>query len=1207
MTQKRKLLYSLFAAAFGIFTLSFSGNPPNGRTGAPGDGLCSDCHSSGAGSIDGEILLTGLPATIDPNTTYTITVMVNNPNGLAQRAGFQWVALNSSNQNAGTMTVASSSSTVTPSGGRNYHEHSPAQNFGGGNSVSWTVNWTSPDAPASNETITFYGASVIANGNGSSSGDLVATTQVTGQMMGGGTPLSGNIVNPVDVSCNGESDGQATAQPAGGAPPYTYNWSSGSNAQTATNLSAGINTVTITDAGFNSTTADILIEEPDAISVNASLTEGIDCDTPQGSATVNATGGVGSYTFAWSNGGMGATNSNLPAGLNSVTVTDGNNCIEVGTINVPENTTLPTVDAGPDSVINCDLPSISLNASVSNCSNCQYSWSTTDGNILQGANTLNPEVNEAGTYVLTATNPDNACVESDELVVISDFTSPIADAGMPDTINCNQAEAILNGAASDCILCDYSWATTDGQIVSGADTTSLTVGSAGTYVLISINTSNGCSDQDSVMVIETIPPSATIVNMIDVSCNGGTDGSAQAQGAMGKPPYTFNWPSGGNMAVEENLEAGTYIVTITDSDGCTATASTVISEPSLLEPNVSAFDESASGAEDGIATAAPSGGNAPYSYLWSNGATTDSIFNLAPGLYTVTVTDANNCTASETISVTNFDCSLSVATSTTNVSCNGAADGMAAVNLSNEVGPVQFAWSNGATTDTISGLEAGSYQLTVTDGNNCTTTTSVVITQPSALNLMPTIENVSCNGAMDGAAMINVSGGVAPYMISWPFGGNGTNLSAGVYNVSVTDDNGCLETINVTITQPDVLAIEVVEAVPITCIDADGRLEVAATGGSEPYQYLWSDGTEGPVNETPQGVSSVMVEDANGCSSSLAVEVEENTVAPMIEIENDAFELNCSVETVMLAASIENCEECTIMWSTDEGDIIGSSTEASVVLGASGVYVLTVTSGINGCVSTDSVTVTNIPPLELSNLEVSPVSCSGAMDGTINFDFANGTMPFSFTWLPEGTDPEEGLSAGTYSVTIEDANGCIEMASFTVEEPDSIDISIVEVIQPGTGQSDGAINVDIEGGVGTFTFEWFLEGQLIANTEDVAGLAAGIYTLIVTDENGCIAMQEIVLDNLNSTALVQAVFEHWRLYPNPAQQKTTLEVDCSAPVGLQLQIYDYRGTMLLEEKLPKSSSHLRELDISTLPSGNYLLLLYAENNAQKVLPFTVKR
>ena len=367
MAKKFTPIYLFFGLALlWVATTSNSSNPPNGRTGAPGEGICSNCHFGGGG-FNGSVSITGLPAVVDPNTTYPITVTVANPNGAAQRAGFQWVALNSANQNTGSISLAGPSSTITPSGGRTYHEHNPAQFFGAGTSVSWTANWTSPAAPSSNDVLTFYSAAVIGNGSGSS-GDLVVTDQLSVQILGGGTPLGGNVVNPVDVSCNGGNDGQATAVASGGNPPYLYNWSSGSTDETATNLTAGTNTVTITDSDFNSVVADVTIGEPSAIVINTNLIEGIDCVTSFGSASASASGGTGNLQYEWSNGETGQFANMLPGGMATVSVTDANQCVETTTIFIPENTTPPSVSLNDDGILTCDNTIVIINSS-SSCNN----------------------------------------------------------------------------------------------------------------------------------------------------------------------------------------------------------------------------------------------------------------------------------------------------------------------------------------------------------------------------------------------------------------------------------------------------------------------------------------------------------------------------------------------------------------------------------------------------------------------------------------------------------------------------------------------------------------------------------------------------------------------------------------------------------------------------------------------------------------------
>src|SRR5688572_14670768 len=181
--------YSILGLLAGIILLlSFSSNPPDGRTDAPGEGVCSDCHSLGGGTQDGDISIMGLPASITPNTAYVLTVTSSNPNGVANLAGFQITILNGSNDIAGLITSPSAGSTTSMSGGRQYWDHNPAQPYPASNVVMWTATWTSPAGPA-NTTITAYGAGNIANGNGSTTGDLIKTKTASGKLAGGGANL----------------------------------------------------------------------------------------------------------------------------------------------------------------------------------------------------------------------------------------------------------------------------------------------------------------------------------------------------------------------------------------------------------------------------------------------------------------------------------------------------------------------------------------------------------------------------------------------------------------------------------------------------------------------------------------------------------------------------------------------------------------------------------------------------------------------------------------------------------------------------------------------------------------------------------------------------------------------------------------------------------------------------------------------------------
>ena len=287
-------IYYVFALLAGMtLIISWSGNPPNGRTNAPGDGYCADCHTLNGGGQDGSIVVTGFPSTISPSTAYILTITNSNPNGMASEAGFQMTILNSSNDIAGAMTSPSPNSTVTPSAGREYWEHNPAQSYPGNNMVEWTVTWTSPAGPADEE-ITYYAAGNVANGNGSTSGDLIVSSTGSGTMDGGAEPLILDIIDVVHVSCFGGSDGSALADAQQGMPPYSYLWSDGQTTAQLMDVPAGFYSVTVTDAADATETASVEILEPDPIEFDDPEIENVSCNGEMdGAIAVVAIGGTG--------------------------------------------------------------------------------------------------------------------------------------------------------------------------------------------------------------------------------------------------------------------------------------------------------------------------------------------------------------------------------------------------------------------------------------------------------------------------------------------------------------------------------------------------------------------------------------------------------------------------------------------------------------------------------------------------------------------------------------------------------------------------------------------------------------------------------------------------------------------------------------------------------------------------------------------------
>lgn len=582
-----------------------------------------------------------------------------------------------------------------------------------------------------------------------------------------------------DPTCRG-NDGTITTYVSGGVPPYTYSWSNGATSPNLTGLAAGYYSVVVTDA--TGATARCFETLSEFMRIEAPLIEvtGVRCSSDAtGSVTLQKFGGgTGPYTFLWSNGATTQNLSGVPAGTYTLTITDANGCTGTATATVPAAVSLVAVASRTD--VRCGGAATgSINLAVSGGTGpYSYRWSN-------GATSQNLSGLAAGPYSVTVTDA-GGCTSTATATILEpaplQLSLPNPRPSCFGGTSGGVAVAVSGGTAPY----GYLWS-------NGATAAALSGVSGGTYT-VTVTDANGCSASGSATIAESTQITA-LASKTDATCYDAHNGTVALAVSGGTAPLTYLWSNGATTQNLTGVAPGTYTVTVTDANGCTAFCGATVGRPTQLLASALPTDARCAGGTGSVALTVR-GGTAPYTYHWSNGATTQDLSNAPAGIYSVTVTDANSCTATATATVAQPD-ALALLTTLTNPSCCNVSTGGIDLAVSGGTGPYTYRWSNGATTQNVSGLPAGPYSVSVTDAHSCTASTSVTLTQPAALRASASSTNATCAGP-DGTATAVASGGTPPYSYSWSPGGQtsatATGLGAGTYTVTVTDARGCTAT-----------------------------------------------------------------------------------------------------------------------------------------------------------------------------------------------------------------------------------------------------------------------------------------------------------------------------------------------------------------------------------------------------------------------------
>jgi hypothetical protein len=626
--------------------------------------------------------------------------------------------------------------------------------------------------------------------------------------------------------------------------------------------------------------------------------------------------------------------------------------------------------------------------------------------------------------------------------------------------------------------------------------------SADTYYKLTTTGPNGCTATDSIWINQV----RANLYSTNASC-GMSDGSIYTYPTGGDGNYTYAWSNGATpISYQYNMLPGTYSITITDGNGCSVIEQNIqiIDAGALILPPLVVTDVTCNGAANGTATANPTGGRAPYYYSWSPvNQYSQTATGLAPGVYTLTLTDAGSCAATviRSFAILEPDPLVSAISGAIPVSCKGGNNGSATATVTGGTTPYTYLWMpGGKTTQTASNLTVGTYTVNVTDTNGCTALPAVKsVTEPAvALSTTASATNVLCNNACDGTANAVVAGGTSPYSYNWtPVGSSMQSISGlcpGTYSFTTTDSKGCTAKSSVNITQPAVLTTTLTKTDANCNGTCTGAASVISGGGSSPYTYLWLPLAQTTPNASflCAGTHTVLVADKNNCVKSDTITIGEPLGVP---ITVTVTPTSCGTQSGTAAASISGpgaVPPFSYLWTT-------GSTATSINGLDAGIYRANCTDG-NGCFGFADALVTSSNGPVITTNSTTNISCYGLSNGAIDISVTGGTAPYTFAWSNgQTTEDALGLSYGPYEVKVTDATGCLVVKTLSVSQPALLTLNS-SVINSGCAATNGSATVVVNGGTSPYSYAWNPGGSAAT----ASGLGAGVYKVTITDSKGCI-------------------------------------------------------------------------------------------------------